>query len=157
MLYIKFTVLRKNVGKAAIGIAEVAHYTNAGTVEFIVDDNGNYYFLEMNKRIQEEHPITEDVTGIDLVKQQIMIAMGEPLRISQSDVQFKGHSIECRINAEDPFDDFRPSPCRIEVCDAPVARACRLDSHAYAGYTIPPTYDSMIGKLITTGKDRRDA
>ncbi len=153
----KFPKLRKEMGKAAVKIAQLAHYTNAGTVEFIVDDKGNYYFLEVNKRIQVEHPITEEVTGIDLVKQQIMIAMGEPLRMSQSDVQFKGHSIECRINAEDPFDDFRPSPGRIEMYYAPGGRGVRLDSHAYAGYTIPPTYDSMIGKLITTGKDRRDA
>jgi len=102
--------LRKKMGKAAVRIAEVAHYTSAGTVEFIVDEAGNYYFLEVNKRIQVEHPITEEVTGIDLVKQQIMIAMGEPLRLSQSDVVFKGHAIECRINAEDPFDDFRPCP-----------------------------------------------
>ena len=149
--------LRKTMGKAAIKIAEVAHYTNAGTVEFIVDDHGNYYFLEVNKRIQVEHPITEEITGIDLVKQQIMIAMGEPLRIAQSDVHIRGHAIECRINAEDPFDDFRPSPGRIEMYYAPGGRGVRVDSHAYAGYTIPPHYDSMIGKLITYGKDRREA
>jgi len=153
----KFKDLRKKMGKAAIRIAEMAHYTNAGTVEFIVDDSGNFYFLEMNKRIQVEHPITEEVTGIDLVKQQIMISMGEPIRISQSDVQFKGHAIECRINAEDPFDDFRPCPGRVEMYYAPGGRGVRVDSHVYAGYTIPPTYDSMIGKLITYGKDRRDA
>jgi acetyl-CoA carboxylase biotin carboxylase subunit len=153
----KFKNLRKTMGKAAIKIAEAAHYTNAGTVEFIVDEKGNYYFLEVNKRIQVEHPITEEVTGIDLVKQQIMIAMGEPLKISQSDVQIKGHSIECRINAEDPFGDFRPSPGRIEMYYAPGGRGVRVDSHAYAGYTVPPHYDSMIGKLITTGKDRREA
>ena len=145
------------MGKAAVRIAELANYTNAGTVEFIVDDGGNFYFLEVNKRIQVEHPITEEVTGIDLVRQQIMIAMGEPLRISQSDVVFKGHAIECRINAEDPFDDFRPCPGRIEMYYSPGGRGVRLDSHAYAGYTIPPTYDSMIGKLITVGKDRREA
>jgi acetyl-CoA carboxylase biotin carboxylase subunit len=153
----KFKDLRKKMGKAAIKIAEVAHYTNAGTVEFIVDDHGNYYFLEVNKRVQVEHPITEEVTGIDIVKQQILIAMGEPLRLSQSDITFKGHSIECRINAEDPFDDFRPSPGRIEMYYAPGGRGVRVDSHAYAGYTIPPHYDSMIGKLITYGKDRREA
>jgi len=153
----KFPKLRKEMGKAALRIAEAAHYTNAGTVEFIVDDKGAYYFLEVNKRIQVEHPITEEVTGIDLVKHQIMIAMGEPLKISQSDVQFKGHSIECRINAEDPFDDFRPSPGRIEMYYSPGGRGVRVDSHAYAGYTIPPHYDSMIGKLITWGKDRREA
>lgn len=149
--------LRKNMGKAAVKIAEVAHYTNAGTVEFLVDDHGNFYFLEVNKRIQVEHPITEEITGIDLVKQQIMIAMGEPLRISQNDVHIRGHAIECRINAEDPFDDFRPSPGRIEMYYAPGGRGVRVDSHAYAGYTIPPHYDSMIGKLITYGKDRREA
>jgi len=149
--------LRKKMGKAAIRLAEMAHYTSAGTVEFIVDDGGNFYFLEVNKRIQVEHPITEEVTGIDLVKQQILIAMGEPLKISQSDVTFKGHAIECRINAEDPFDDFRPSPGRIEMYYSPGGRGVRVDSHAYAGYVIPPHYDSLIGKLITYGKDRRDA
>jgi acetyl-CoA carboxylase biotin carboxylase subunit len=153
----KFKSLRKTMGKAAIKIAETAHYTNAGTVEFIVDDHGNFYFLEVNKRIQVEHPITEEITGIDLVKQQIMIAMGEPLRITQSDVHIRGHAIECRINAEDPFDDFRPSPGRIEMYYSPGGRGVRVDSHAYAGYSIPPHYDSMIGKLITFGKDRREA
>ncbi len=153
----KHKKLRDRMGKAAVKIAELAHYTNAGTVEFIVDDHGNYYFLEVNKRIQVEHPITEEVTGIDLVRLQIMIAMGEPLKMSQGDVQFKGHSIECRINAEDPFDEFRPSPGRIEMYYQPGGRGVRVDTHAYAGYTIPPTYDSMIGKLITYGKDRREA
>jgi len=149
--------LRRKMGRAAVKIAEMAHYTNAGTVEFIVDDTGNFYFLEVNKRIQVEHPITEEVTGIDLVKQQMMIAMGEPLRIAEKDVTFRGHAIECRINAEDPFDDFRPCPGRIEMYYAPGGRGVRVDSHAYAGYTIPPHYDSMIGKLITYGKDRREA
>jgi acetyl-CoA carboxylase biotin carboxylase subunit len=153
----KYRKLRDKIGKAAVRIAEAARYTNAGTVEFIVDDAGNYYFLEVNKRIQVEHPVTEEVTGIDLVRAQIEIAMGEPLRISQGDVTFKGHAIECRINAEDPFDDFRPSPGRIEMYYQPGGRGVRMETHAYAGYTIPPTYDSMIGKLIVTGKDRRDA
>ncbi len=153
----KYKKLREKMGKAAIRIAEIAHYTNAGTVEFIVDDHGNFYFLEVNKRIQVEHPITEEVTGYDLVKLQIMIAMGEPLKLSEKDVQFRGHAIECRINAEDPFDDFRPSPGRIEMYYAPGGRGVRVDSHAYAGYSIPPHYDSMIGKLITYGKDRREA
>ncbi len=153
----KFPKLRKEMGKAAVKIAEMANYTNAGTVEFIVDDNGKFYFLEMNKRVQVEHPITEEVTGIDIVKQQILIAMGEPLKISQSDVTFKGHAIECRINAEDPFDDFRPCPGQIQMYYAPGGRGVRLDSHVYAGYSIPPYYDSMIGKLITVGKDRREA
>jgi acetyl-CoA carboxylase biotin carboxylase subunit len=153
----KFKKLRDKMGKAAVKIAEAAHYTNAGTVEFLVDNQGNYFFLEVNKRIQVEHPITEEVTGIDLVRYQIMLAMGEPLRLSQGDVQFKGHAIECRINAEDPFDDFRPSPGRIEMYYQPGGRGVRVDTHAYAGYVIPPTYDSMIGKLITYGKDRREA
>jgi acetyl-CoA carboxylase biotin carboxylase subunit len=153
----RFKNLRKEMGKAAVRLAQMANYNNAGTVEFIVDEKGKYYFLEVNKRIQVEHPITEEVTGIDLVKQQILIAMGEPLRLSQSDIQFKGHAIECRINAEDPFDDFRPSPGRVEMYYQPGGRGVRVDSHAYAGYTIPPHYDSMIGKLITFGKDRREA
>ena len=153
----KFRKLRDRIGKAAVKIAEAAHYTSAGTVEFIVDNLGNFYFLEFNKRIQVEHPITEEVTGIDLVRYQIMLAMGEPLRHSQSDIQIKGHAIECRINAEDPFDDFRPSPGRVEMYFQPGGRGVRVDTHAYAGYTIPSTYDSMIGKLITTGNDRREA
>src|SRR5579863_8995771 len=153
----RFKKLRDKMGKAAVRIGELAHYTNAGTVEFIVDAHGNFYFLEVNKRIQVEHPITEEVTGIDLVRYQLMIAMGEPLRHSQSDIQIKGHAIECRINAEDPFDDFRPCPGRIEMYYSPGGRGVRVDSHAYAGYNIPPHYDSMIGKLITYGKDRREA
>jgi acetyl-CoA carboxylase biotin carboxylase subunit len=153
----KFRKLRDKIGKAAVKIAEAARYTSAGTVEFIVDNLGNYYFLEFNKRIQVEHPVTEEVTGIDLVRYQIMLAMGEPLQHSQSDIQIKGHAIECRINAEDPFDDFRPSPGRIEMYFQPGGRGVRVDTHAYAGYTIPSMYDSMIGKLITTGNDRREA
>ncbi len=153
----EFKDLRKKMGKAALAIAREAGYTNAGTVEFIVDDSGNFYFLEVNKRIQVEHPITEEVTGIDLVRQQILIAAGEKLTLSQGDVVLKGHAIEARINAENPFDDFRPSPGRIEMYYAPGGRGVRVDSHAYAGYTIPPYYDSMIGKLITYGKDRADA
>jgi len=149
--------LRKKMSRAAVKLAETAQYTNAGTVEFVVDEKGNFYFLEMNKRIQVEHPVTEETTGIDLVQQQILIAMGEPLRINQGDIKLTGHAIECRINAEDPFGDFRPSPGRIEMLYPPGGRGVRWDSHVYAGYTIPPYYDSMIGKLITYGKDRRDA
>src|SRR5438046_4859628 len=140
----KFKKLRERMGKAAVKIAEEANYTNAGTVEFIVDNQGQYYFLEMNKRIQVEHPVTEEVTGIDLVRYQIMIAMGESLRHSQGEIQFRGHAIECRINAEDPFDDFRPSPGRIEMYHQPGGRGIRVDSLAYAGYTIPSAYDSMF-------------
>jgi acetyl-CoA carboxylase, biotin carboxylase subunit len=153
----KFKDLRKKMGKAAIRLAEMSKYTSAGTVEFLVDDGGNFYFLEVNKRIQVEHPITEEVTGIDLVRQQILIAMGEPLRMSQSDVTFKGHAIECRINAEDPFDDFRPCPGRIEMHYSPGGRGVRVDSHIYAGYIVPPHYDSLLSKVITFGRDRRDA
>ena len=153
----EFRDLRKKMGKAALKIAEAANYTSAGTVEFIVDDHANFYFLEMNKRIQVEHPVTEEITGVDLVKQMILIAAGEQLRISQGDIGVRGHAIECRINAEDPFDDFRPSPGRIDMYYAPGGPGVRIDSHAYAGYTIPPHYDSMIAKLIVWGKDRRDA
>lgn len=157
MIETKHKDLRKKMGKAAIRLAELAHYTSAGTVEFIVDEQGQFYFLEVNKRIQVEHPITEEVTGVDLVKQQILVALGEPLRMSQGDVVLKGHAIECRINAEDPFDNFRPSPGRIEMYYAPGGPGVRVDSHVYAGYTIPSNYDSLIGKLVTFGKDRRDA
>ncbi|MDP6083348.1 MAG: acetyl-CoA carboxylase biotin carboxylase subunit [Verrucomicrobiota bacterium] len=153
----KYKKLRLQIGKAAIKIAQAAEYTNAGTVEFIVDDKGKFYFLEVNKRIQVEHPITEEVTGVDLVKQQILVAMGEPLKLSQSDIKPTGHAIECRINAEDPWNDFRPSPGKIEMYYAPGGRGVRLDSHVYAGYTIPSHYDSMIAKLITYGTSRRDA
>ena len=153
----KHKKLRPQMGKAAIKIAQAAEYTNAGTVEFIVDDKGKFYFLEVNKRIQVEHPITEEVTGIDLVKQQILVAMGEPLKLSQSDIKSTGHAIECRINAEDPWNDFRPSPGKIEMYYAPGGRGVRLDSHAYPGYTISSHYDSMIAKLITYGTNRRDA
>ncbi|MBM3829690.1 MAG: acetyl-CoA carboxylase biotin carboxylase subunit [Verrucomicrobia bacterium] len=152
-----FRDLRKKMGKAALKIAEAANYTSAGTVEFIVDDRANFYFLEMNKRIQVEHPVTEEITGVDLVKQMILIAAGEQLRVSQSDINARGHAIECRINAEDPFDDFRPSPGRIDMYYSPGGPGVRVDSHAYAGYTIPPHYDSLISKLIVWGRDRRDA
>ncbi|MCZ7640096.1 MAG: acetyl-CoA carboxylase biotin carboxylase subunit [Verrucomicrobia bacterium] len=157
LLETRFKGLRKAMGKAAIRIAEAAQYTNAGTVEFLVDDQGKFYFLEVNKRIQVEHPVTEEVTGVDLVRMQILVAMGEPMKLSQSEIHFRGHAIECRINAEDPYDGFRPSPGRIEMYYAPGGRGVRVDSHVYAGYTIPPHYDSMIGKLIAYGKDRREA
>jgi len=153
----KFKDLRRKMGKAAYRIAELAQYNNAGTVEFIVDDKGSFYFLEVNKRIQVEHAITEEVTGIDLVRMQILIAMGEPLKLSQSDIHPRGHAIQCRINAENPYDDFRPSPGRIDMHYSPGGHGVRVDSHVYAGYVIPATYDSMIGKLITYGKDRREA
>jgi acetyl-CoA carboxylase biotin carboxylase subunit len=147
--------LRKTMGKAAIRAAEAAAYENAGTIEFLVDAKGNFYFIEMNTRIQVEHPVTEEVTGIDLVKEQIRIANGEKLGYSEA-VQ-KGHAIECRINAEDPSRNFVPSPGVIGLYYAPGGLGVRVDSHAYSGYTIPPYYDSMIGKLICHGKDRRTA
>ncbi|HON07889.1 MAG TPA: acetyl-CoA carboxylase biotin carboxylase subunit, partial [Verrucomicrobiota bacterium] len=151
----KFKDLRKKMGKAAIRIAQESKYTNAGTVEFIVDDKGNFYFLEVNKRIQVEHPITEEVTGVDLVKMQILLAAGEPLKLP--DVQIRGHAIECRINAEDPYDDFKPSPGTIGIYYPPGGKGIRLDSHIYSGYSVPPYYDSLIGKLVAYGKDRREA
>jgi len=153
----KHKELRKKMGKAAVRIAEEAKYTGAGTIEFIVDEKGAYYYLEFSKRLQTEHPVTEEVTGLDLVKLQIQTAMGEPLKISEKSAQFQGHSIECRINAENPFDGFRPCPGRIEFYYAPGGPGVRVDSHVFAGYTVPPAYDSLIGKLIVHGKDRRDA
>jgi acetyl-CoA carboxylase biotin carboxylase subunit len=153
----RFKDLRKKMGRAAVRIANAAEYTNAGTVEFIVDDNGKFYFLEVNKRIQVEHPVTEEVTGMDLIRMQILIAAGECPKLSQSSVKLTGHSIECRINAEDPYDNFRPSPGRIEVYYPPGGRGVRVESHLYAGYVIPSAYDSMIGKLIVRGRDRTAA
>jgi len=152
----QFKNLRRTMGKAAIKIAEAATYTNAGTVEFIVDEKGSFYFLEVNKRIQVEHPITEEVTGIDLIRLQILTAMGEPLKAPNAPPA-KGHAIECRINAEDPANGFRPSPGQVGMYYAPGGRNVRVDSHIYAGYSIPPHYDSMIGKLITTGNTRDEA
>ena len=144
------------MSKAAIAIAKAANYNNAGTVEFIVSEKGEFYFLEMNKRIQVEHPITEEVTGVDIVKEQISIAAGNPLSI-KGDIQPEGHAIECRINAEDPANNFRPSPGTIQMLYTPGGRNVRFDSHIYAGYTVPPYYDSMLGKLIVWGKNRSDA
>jgi acetyl-CoA carboxylase, biotin carboxylase subunit len=149
--------LRRRMGRAAVKAAEAADYCNAGTIEFLVDDKGEFYFIEMNTRIQVEHPITEEVTGIDLVKQQILIASGEPLAMDQSDITWTKHAIECRINAEDPARNFAPSPGLIGLYYAPGGHGVRVDSHAYGGYTIPPYYDSMIGKLIVYGSTRKIA
>ncbi len=149
--------LRKKMGKAAIRAAESVEYVNAGTVEFLLDEQGNFYFIEMNTRVQVEHPVTEEVTGIDIVKEQLRIAAGEELGFGQRDIQFQGAAIECRINAEDPFNDFRPSPGCIEFMHVPGGHGVRVDTHMYGGYTIPPHYDSMIGKLICYGRDRRVA
>ena len=149
--------LRKRMIEAAIKCAKAINYLNAGTVEFLFDENKNFYFMEMNTRIQVEHPITEAVTGLDLVKEQIRIAAGEKIRYKQDDIRFEGSAIECRINAEDPDNDFMPSPGRITTLNLPGGLGIRLDTHVYQGYEISPYYDSMIGKLIAHGKDRHEA
>jgi acetyl-CoA carboxylase biotin carboxylase subunit len=148
---------RKKMGESAVKCAKSIGYVNAGTVEFLLDEDGSFYFMEMNTRIQVEHPITEMVTGIDLVKMQIKIAAGEKIPYKQDDIEFKGSAIECRINAEDPDNDFMPCPGRINVFNVPGGRGVRLDTHAYQGYEISPYYDSMIGKLILFGKNRPEA
>ncbi len=149
--------LRQKMGEAACRVARVCGYRNAGTVEFLVDNKGNFYFMEMNTRIQVEHPITEQVTGIDLVKNQLLIASGEKLQYKQEDIQIKGHAIECRINAENPALGFRPSPGVIKSLFIPGGMGVRIDSAVYQGYEIPPYYDSMIGKLITYANTREEA
>ena len=147
--------LRAKMGKAAVKAAEFIKYEGAGTVEFLVDKHRNFYFMEMNTRIQVEHPITEQVIDFDLIREQILVAAGVP--ISGKNYTPNLHSIECRINAEDPFNDFRPSPGRITTLHAPGGHGVRLDTHVYAGYSIPPNYDSMIAKLITTAETREEA
>ncbi|MBI5124576.1 MAG: acetyl-CoA carboxylase biotin carboxylase subunit [Candidatus Omnitrophica bacterium] len=149
--------MRKRICEAAIKCAKTINYVNAGTIEFLVDVNGDFYFMEMNTRIQVEHPVTESVTGLDLVKEQIRIAAGEKIPYKQDDIKFSGSSIECRINAEDPDKDFMPSPGKIAMLDLPGGRGVRIDTHVYQGYEIPPYYDSMIAKLIVHGKDRNEA
>ena len=149
--------LRERMGRAAVAAAKVCGYYNAGTIEFLVDDDRNFYFMEMNTRIQVEHPITEFVTGVDLVKAQLKIAAGKSLPYSQTDINIKGHSIECRINAENPDKNFRPSPGKITALHIPGGPGIRIDSAAYQGYTIPPYYDSMIAKLIVYAPTREEA
>ncbi len=149
--------IRKKMWNEAIAAAKSIGYEGAGTVEFLVDDNNNFYFMEMNTRIQVEHPVTEMVTGVDLIAEQIKIASGENLEFNQDDVQLNGHAIECRINAEDPSHNFRPSPGQITGWLPPGGPGVRVDSHVYTGYEIPPFYDSLIGKLIVWGKDRNTA
>mgnify|MGYP005793679087 CR=1 FL=1 len=148
---------RNKLGEIAIKVAKVAEYTNAGTVEFLVDKNKNFYFMEMNTRIQVEHPITEENTGIDLIKEQIRIAADEQLRLKQNKIIPNGHSIECRINAENPFLNFRPSPGKITGLHLPGGNGIRIDTAIYEGYEIPSTYDSMIAKLIAHGNSRNEA
>ncbi|MEI6037017.1 MAG: acetyl-CoA carboxylase biotin carboxylase subunit [Planctomycetota bacterium] len=142
---------------AAVRLAKTAGYHSAGTVEFIVDQQGNFYFIEINARIQVEHPVSEMVTGIDLVKAQIRVAAGEKLEMKQEDIVPRGHAIECRINAEDPANGFRPCPGRIERITAPGGFGVRFDSHVAAGYVVPPHYDSLLGKLIVHQATRREA
>lgn len=149
--------LRKKMGKAAIKAAKAAGYVNAGTIEFLLEKNENFYFMEMNTRIQVEHPVTEWVTGIDLIKEQIRIANGDELAFKQSDIKITGHAIECRINAEDPEHGFRPSPGTITDMYLPGGKGIRIDTAIYSGYTIPPYYDSMIAKLIVWAKNRNEA
>lgn len=149
--------LRKRMGESAVNAAKACGYCNAGTIEFLVDKYNDYYFMEMNTRIQVEHPITEAVTGIDLVKQQILIACGKELPFTQDEIMLTGHAIECRINAENTYENFRPSPGKITALHTPGGFGVRIDSAAYQGYTIPPFYDSMIAKLIVYGKTRDEA
>lgn len=149
--------LRKKLGEAAVKIAKAVHYENAGTVEFIVDKHKNYYFIEMNTRVQVEHPVTEMVTGIDIVKEQIRIAYKEPLSVMQEEIVISGHAIECRINAEDPNHNFQPSPGLIRNLVIPGGFGVRIESHIYSNYTVPPYYDSMLGKLIVVAPTRKEA
>ncbi len=149
--------LRKKMGEAAIKVAKAVNYQGVGTIEFLLDKDNNFYFMEMNTRIQVEHPVTEMVTGIDLIKEQIKVAMGQKLKIKQEDIKIKGAAIECRINAEDPYNNFIPSPGKIEELNLPGGPGVRLDTHIYPGYVIPPFYDSMIGKLIVHAPTRLEA
>lgn len=149
--------LRQKMGQAAVRAAKSINYVGAGTVEFLVDKYGNFYFMEMNTRIQVEHPVTEMITGLDLIKEQIAIAQGERLSFSQKDIILRGHAIECRINAEDPNHDFRPNPGKIIAYLPPGGPGVRMDSFVYPDYQIPAYYDSLIGKLIVWGEDRQTA
>ena len=149
--------LRKKMGETVIKAAKAVNYRGVGTIEFLLDSSGEFYFMEMNTRIQVEHPVTEMVTGIDLIKEQIKAATGEKLTIKQEDVVLKGHSIECRVNAEDPYNNFMPSPGKIEELNLPGGPGVRLDTHIYPGYAINPFYDSMVAKLIVYGRDRDEA
>ena len=146
--------LRNQMGMAAVKAAKAAHYVNAGTIEFLLEKTGKFYFMEMNTRIQVEHPVTEWVTGLDLVKEQLKIASGQPLSFSQKDIQIQGHAIECRINAENPWKNFRPSPGTITDLHLPGGQGIRVDTGIYSGYQIPPYYDSMLAKLIVHGNNR---
>ncbi|MDT8389350.1 MAG: acetyl-CoA carboxylase biotin carboxylase subunit [Lentisphaeria bacterium] len=149
--------MREAMGDAAVRAARAANYSNAGTIEFLVSQEGEFYFMEMNTRVQVEHPVTEMVTGIDIIKEQIRIANGEKLGYTQEDVKLTGHAIEVRVNAENPARNFAPSPGKVTFYCAPGGPGVRVDSHVYNGYVIPPFYDSMVGKLIVHGRDRNEA
>lgn len=149
--------LRQEILAAGVRLAKYVNYQGAGTLEFIVDPDGNFYFMEMNTRIQVEHCVSEMISGLDLVKLQIKIAAGEPFTLQQSDIQLRGHAIECRLNAEDYEKDFRPSIGKIETLHFPGGTGVRVDSHLYAGYSIPPNYDSLVAKLIVHGENREEA
>lgn len=149
--------LREKIGQAAINVVKAAGYYSAGTVEFLLDKDQNFYFMEVNTRIQVEHTISEELTGIDIVREQLRIAQGQKLSFTQEDIQFKGHSIQFRINAEDPQRNFAPSPGQLEYYLPPGGPHIRVDSACYSGYRIPPNYDSMVAKLIINGKDRQEA
>jgi len=149
--------LRRKMGELAVRAAKAAGYWSVGTVEFLLDTDGSFYFIEMNTRIQVEHPVTEMVTGVDLIKEQIQVATGETLGFKQEDVALRGAAIECRINAEDPTNGFAPSPGRIAVCQAPGGPGVRVDTHIFAGYDVPPFYDSLLAKLITFADTRQEA
>jgi acetyl-CoA carboxylase, biotin carboxylase subunit len=149
--------LRRKMGEAAVKLAKAVKYVNAGTIEFLVDKKLNFYFIEMNTRIQVEHPVTELVTGRDLVKEQIRVAQGKPLSFKQYEIKLRGHAIECRINAEDPANNFRPSPGKITQLVLPGGMGVRLDTHIHTGYEVPPYYDSMIAKLIVHAPTRKEA
>ena len=149
--------MREKIGKIAVQAAKAANYSSAGTVEFLLDKDENFYFMEMNTRIQVEHPVTEMVTGIDILKEQVDLACGKKLPEWLKKFKLRGHAIECRINAEDPFKSFRPSPGKITSFHAPGGPGTRMDTHVYAGYEIPTNYDSLLGKLITHGRDREES
>jgi len=149
--------LRVRMGQAAIRLAKAVKYVNAGTIEFLIDEKGNFYFIEMNTRIQVEHPVTECVTGIDIVKEQIRVALNQPLSIKQPQVKTSGHAIECRINAEDTDNNFMPAPGKIEILILPGGPGMRVDTHIYAGYTVPPYYDSLLAKVIAHAPTRIEA
>ena len=149
--------LRKKMGDAAVRAAKAVHYESAGTIEFLLDKDKNFYFMEMNTRIQVEHPVTEMVSGVDLMKEMIRVAAGEPLSVKQEDIHLQGHAMECRINAEDPAHHFRPCPGVIEEIHLPGGNGVRIDTAAYNGYEIPPFYDSMIAKVIVHGRTRQEA